>query len=316
MERRLLWITSAGPLGFAHHDRVITIADLADDLGLIEVHQLRRAGLTSLDVSRLVRRGELLHLRRCWYAVSPPTDSAHHHLRLLSAVERTYGGTATASHHSELLRLGLPLFDGDLGTVHLVRTVVGAQHRHRRGLMVHRPVPAEAVLPTGRIQPALAVVQHGLTGSGVGALCAADAALRQGLATGDDLATALAWVKRHPRSGRVAAYLNLADGRSESVGESRLRFAFHLLGIDVTPQVTISDAGFRARVDFLVTGTRVVVEFDGAQKYTGPQVLLEEKSREDRLRALGYLVLRVRWADLGDLKALERKIRRAMALAA
>lgn len=91
------------------------------------------------------------------------------------------------------------------------------------------------------------------------------------------------------------------------------------MGIAVTPQVTITDDGFVARVDFLVTGTKVVLEFDGAVKYAdadGRDALIAEKWREDRLRQLGYIVVRVVWRELADIKALEWRIRQALARAA
>lgn len=56
-----------------------------------------------------------------------------------------------------------------------------------------------------------------------------------------------------------------------------------------------------ARVDFLFRAQRTIVEFDGAVKYEGVEgrdALFREKRREDRLRALGYQVVRLTWADL------------------
>ena len=109
--------------------------------------------------------------------------------------------------------------------------------------------------------------------------------------------------------------LRLVDGRRESVGESRCGVALAMAGIAVTPQVTITDASgsFVARVDFLVDGTMVVVEFDGKVKYaTGdPEVLWHEKRREDRLRALGYVVVRVTWAQLERPGAVAAAVRAA-----
>jgi very-short-patch-repair endonuclease len=100
----------------------------------------------------------------------------------------------------------------------------------------------------------------------------------------------------------VRSLLSLVDGRSESVGESRLRVHLSALGIPVVPQVVIRDGsgGVVARVDLWVEGTGVVVEFDGRVKHTegGPDALFAEKRREDRLRRLGYVVVRVTWSDL------------------
>lgn len=96
----------------------------------------------------------------------------------------------------------------------------------------------------------------------------------------------------------------LADGRCESPGESRTRVILHGLGIrDVEPQVVIREGDGRvvARVDFLLGRSPVVIEFDGKIKYdgvNGKQALVDEKVREDRLRALGYEIVRLTWADL------------------
>ena len=69
-----------------------------------------------------------------------------------------------------------------------------------------------------------------------------------------------------------------------------------------------------------------MLEFDGQVKYSRSadqpdpfghrrspqQVLWAEKQREDRLRELGYEVVRVTWADLDDPVALARRIRAAI----
>ncbi|HEY7989384.1 MAG TPA: hypothetical protein VIE19_09205 [Lapillicoccus sp.] len=72
-----------------------------------------------------------------------------------------------------------------------------------------------------------------------------------------------------------------------------------------------------ARVDLLV-GERVVVEFDGAVKYSGDasgRVLFAEKRREDRLRDLGFEVVRVTWSDLAQPERVLARVRSAMSRA-
>jgi very-short-patch-repair endonuclease len=146
------------------------------------------------------------------------------------------------------------------------------------------------------------------------------------LVTADDLTQALAWVHQHPRSAALRGFLALADGRRESPGETRLAHAFHLMKVDVTPQYEITSPTFTAVVDFLVNAEKVVIEFDGKVKYgrsaeeldpfgrrlTPQQVLWLEKQREDRIRELGYEVVRVTWSDLDDLVALAKRIAAAM----
>ncbi len=133
-------------------------------------------------------------------------------------------------------------------------------------------------------------------------MVSADAALRTGQVTPDDLSAAVEGVSSWPHGSRAVAMGSLADGRRESVGESRCGVDLALAGISVTPQVEIRrpGGGLVARVDFLVDGTMVVVEFDGKVKYADgdPAVLWAEKRREDELRALGYVVVRITWADL------------------
>ncbi|HEU4332168.1 MAG TPA: hypothetical protein VFR40_13710, partial [Lapillicoccus sp.] len=110
--------------------------------------------------------------------------------------------------------------------------------------------------------------------------------------------------------------LQLCDERSESVGETRLRLLLVAAGLPVRTQVRVSDgAAVFARVDVLVED-RVVVEFDGAVKYSGDvtgRTLFEEKRREDRLRELGFEVVRVTWTDLERPNIVLDRIRAAMA---
>ncbi|MBP6526067.1 MAG: DUF559 domain-containing protein [Dermatophilaceae bacterium] len=110
--------------------------------------------------------------------------------------------------------------------------------------------------------------------------------------------------------------LLFVDGRRESVGESRCAVAMAMAGIEVTPQALIvdEDGELVGRVDFLVTGTNVIVEFDGKVKYASgdPDVLWKEKRREDRLRRLGYVVVRLTWADLERPGGVAAAVRRAL----
>ena len=223
---------------------------------------------------------------------------------------RAHEGRAIAAHHSALLLLELPTYRPDLDRVRLVRRTPGSP-RTRPGLSVGRTVPAEAQ-DAHTVTPALAVVQHGLSSGPLSALVAADGALRSGKTTAQDLDTALGWVQQHPRSALIRGFLDLADGRRESPGETRLAHILHLMKVSATPQFRISEPGFEALVDFLIDDEKVVLEFDGKVKYartadepdpfgnrrTPQEVLWHEKRREDRLRELGYEVVRVTWSEL------------------
>ena len=83
-------------------------------------------------------------------------------------------------------------------------------------------------------------------------------------------------------------------------------------------QQQFSDAsGLLGYTDFYWKRSRVVGEFDGEEKYVKPeflkgrtpsQAVVEEKNRENRIRALGNNVVRWDWAELMEPGKLERKL--------
>ncbi len=274
------------------------------------------AGYGPAALKRLARLEAVTSLGRGWYAVGVPRTEHEEHLLRTAAAEARYGGRAVPSHYSEMLRLGLPLFRADLTTVHL--TLVGAGHPRRRSNVVVHPRPRLPLSPSGRIPPALAVVQTGVVCGAVAALVAADAALGRGLVSARDLSDALRAVRGSPGTSALASVLSRADGRAQSPGETRLRHALWLLGCPATPQARISAGTRVAYVDLLLDESPVVVEFDGLVKYgenglrPGREELVAEKQREDWLRELGYAVVRVTWADLDDLPALASRVEAAI----
>lgn len=176
----------------------------------------------------------------------------------------------------------------------------------------------------GVVAPAVAVIRTGCVNGPMAALVAADAALHTGLITHADLSEAGVRVQG-ARSFAVRRLLATADGRAESPGETRLRHAVQLMGFGATPQVVLADGAFVALVDLLLDEVPVVLQFDGFVTYSRAaphdvrlspaDVVAAEKLREDRMRELGYEVLRVTWAELADLPALRRRIEAAVAWA-
>jgi hypothetical protein len=150
-----------------------------------------------------------------------------------------------------------------------------------------------------------------------GGVVAGDVALHDGHCTIEQLDEAAERLGPGLRGrARLRRAMAAMDGRAESPGESRTRMVLSALGLPVEPQVEIIDADGElvGRVDFLVAD-RVVVEFDGAVKYrgdSGADVLIAEKRREDRLRELGYEVVRVTWDELAQPERLHAKVRAAL----
>jgi len=118
---------------------------------------------------------------------------------------------------------------------------------------------------------------------------------------------------------RVLEVLALADEAAESVGESRSRALIHILGFPapVLQRPFYDSEGFIGRTDFFWPEYGVIGEFDGDAKYLDDELLgdrstreaiLAEKKREDRLRALGYKVVRWDWKAVTDPEVLRRKL--------
>lgn len=120
-----------------------------------------------------------------------------------------------------------------------------------------------------------------------------------------------------PRIRRAELAVEASDRSAESPLETRCRLLFRAHGLPEPETQTVlvdpSD-GWRARVDFLWPAHRTVVEADGLLKYTVPADLWAEKLRQERIEELGWVVLRVTWAQVTrDPERTVARVRRAFA---
>lgn len=221
-------------------------------------------------------------------------------------------GPAAARHW------GLPLIGGPADLVHVrgisrggygrsVRVVNGGQP----ALVDHHGVQvasvAWAVIDCARLLPRK------------DALIVADAALHLRMCTHEDLVQAAASLGKAKGVGRVRWIIANADPASESAGETWMRMIATDLGYSVTSQHQVIADGQRHRIDLLLDGTLVGLEFDGLIKYDSEQtedevavVVRDEKRRQGRIEAIGYRLLRVIWEQLFDPHQLDRRIRHAI----
>ena len=309
--------------------------------GVFSTADAARVGLDSNALRRLVREGRCLRLARGWFALHDGGTVSRDQLHVLTAraLGRQYAARAAVSHHSRLLLAGLPTYAADLATVHLTSVVdpvradgeSGAVNRRnatvrRPGVVVHEPLSGLRSLQSsngpasGRmwLMPvAVAVLQSGLLKGAEAFRVPADAAVRTGATTREELVEFSTLFRGHTGIGPVRAALPWVDGRHESPGETRTAYLLRLLGFELEPQVEIVVEGRLCRPDFRVRGTRVLVEFDGAVKYAGAgQVLFAEKQREDALRRAGWVVVRIVWSDLSRPHVVLARMRAALATAA
>ena len=189
----------------------------------------------------------------------------------------------------------------------------------RRHASIHRHVlrPGDSVIEVDGLKTTglpLALCQTAARFGMVSGLVAMDHALQRALCTRADLADVIASGRLRRGIGAARRAVALADARSESPGESRLRAIVAEGPYDFDLQVTIAGPGARFRVDLLVDG-RVAVEYDGELKYEGPaghQAVIAEKRREDWIRAQGFGFVRVMKRELEHPVALRRAIHTAV----
>jgi hypothetical protein len=292
---------------------------------------LLAVGITSDDIQRRRRQGELVSIRAGRYADAGAFAALgpleQYRLRCLAAAA-DLPDDAVLSHESAACLLGLPLWPAEPGTVRVTRPGHGGGHRRPSVHTRFAALPDGDVIVRGGVRltgPARTLVDLGRVRSFESAVVSADAARHRGLVSAAELAAALDRAARTPRVGRARQAMAFADGRSESVGESRSRVAIARAGLPAPDlQVELysaADGRFLGRSDFGWREQRTVGEFDGRIKYgrlvpSGRQpgaVVFQEKRREDLIRGEGITVVRWTWAELDDGTAADR-IRRALHL--
>lgn len=291
--------------------------------GLIFVDVARRLGANPDDLRRAHRRGDLVRVRRGAYCPRERwqmLDDRGRHLLAVRAVARTARPPFLIAGRSAAAVWGMPESAGSADDVTLLipyrgggssgsgvrRTTVGASSAQLNDV--------DGIPVTTLERTALDVARRLPFEVAVGVL---DWAIREDDPT---RTTKTALLEDLDRLGagettRLRAAVRFADGRAESVGESRTRALIHRLGFAPPKlQLEFSDEAGTMRVDFAWPEVGVVAEFDGKVKfqrdeYTGGdpvETLWREKRREDRLRRQVHRVERIVWAHLEEPMSLRR----------
>jgi hypothetical protein len=121
---------------------------------------------------------------------------------------------------------------------------------------------------------------------------------------------------------RAAAAIDFADGRADRPGESLSRVSISRAKL-TAPELQVPMRGASGRqwvVDFWWPEFNVIGEFDGESKYTDPeflhgrtpaQAVIDEKWREDDLRATGRGMTRWGWSIAQSIAQLRTQLTRA-----
>jgi very-short-patch-repair endonuclease len=307
--------------------------------------QLRGCGQGEAAIRRGLRRGTLWSPRRGILAVAAvpepePDDVPGRRLaeRRRAALAATAAALANQGHvvsgRSAAILAGLPLFrEPDQPQL---TAAVPVTMGHRGGLLARPATLSPAELdhwfgaPVTKLPRTLVDLARHDRWDGI---IAADAALREGLASRREIERALARASGWPGVRRARTTLLLADPRAESPLESLTRLRLHYSGLPMPePQVWIRVGADRFRVDLCWQARRLILEADGrvkyaegsrwqqaaaveadGRKYREDDPLWLEKVREEYLSRAGYRVLRVMWDDIvHDWPATQERIRAAL----
>jgi len=262
------------------------------------------------------------------YAAWRDASDLLRHRWLLMAVMHDARTPVVASHASALVAHGGPTWHVPLDTCHVLR-LDGKAGRAEAGVRQHRGAVREgdcvevdglAVTSPARTALDLSTVV-GLEAS----IVVMDWFLHEGKVDHAALVKRSQAYSQVPNSLHTDLAVRLADGRRESVGESRTGFLVWRGGLPAPEtQYPVVDGRGReiARLDFAWPELKVWLEFDGMQKYVkflepGQSVsdaVMAERRRERMLRELlGWECIRIDWKDLAHPLATASYIRSALA---
>ncbi|MDP9986157.1 very-short-patch-repair endonuclease [Arthrobacter oryzae] len=274
--------------------------------------QLHEEGLNGRAIKTLVLNRKLVRLRHGCYIRAELWDKQSRPVRSRQLIHAHAHGTLTTSRggyvysHTSAARLhGLYLWDVD-NLIHLLLPGNPSSERLGKDVCGHtRPwTEAEVVIRGGLRVTSLerTAVDCAMMLTYRQALVLMDHALRLGAdkALMESMADGLQG-RRGIRTLRLA--LTHAEPRSESAGETLTRELLTRLKLPLPePQVPVATGAGQYRLDFAWKEKKVALEFDGKTKYFDykptPEVLFQERQRENALTENGWTFLRVKWADL------------------
>jgi very-short-patch-repair endonuclease len=308
--------------------------------GVLTYRQALSAGLTRAQIQVFVARGWWLHPVKDAYVVGAVTGASDDPLAGLRARARAAalvhpGAVVGGLTAARLLGFGPVADAADEAPVQLVVPGRGVR-RSARGLECRvgelgegEVVRAGGIPLTAPARTLADVVLAAETRQDAVALM--DAALHAGLvADTREAQAATAW---RPGCRRAETWWPLADGRSESVLETRTRLVLVDHGLrpeQLQWEVRAPDGRFVARVDLAYPSRQVAIEADGARFHGGPgweraatesgrprsrtrlpdqmpagcgpgvRPLFQDRRRQNALAGTGWRVVRATWLDVVD----------------
>ncbi len=303
--------------------------------GVLRRRDLIAAGISDEIQGAMLRRRTLVRLRHGIYVLADrfneASEAERHRIHLAAAIAAATEPTWVFAASAALVH-GLPLPFDVPEHLELLRQ----SRQDERSLA--RPSRHRIVLPSTRVTThlvdAVDVTSVGglpVVSAPLAALSAArgvshrrqvalfDAVLWNGAGSRDDLLR----LSEEWRSRGGKAELDAAIERARPGAQTVLETLSRLILVDQglpEPQLQMAfhdRGGLIGYVDMCWPDWHVIGEADGRVKYESRDDLVREKLREDRLRALGFRVVRWMWDDIHQRpEAVAEAIRRARRLAA
>ncbi len=257
--------------------------------GMFTRTQARLAGWSD-DLQRaLIREGT-------WRSLAGPV--LHHAQTPIGPWQRARAVSLTAglvaSHHTAGALWGLEVSDALHGIGHVARRTSPIT-RHRVRLALHERVDVAGLVLTS---PMRTLTDLLCSLEEEAAATMSTAALRDGILDPSDLAAAARLARGRTGAARARAMAESCLRAPHSYLEWRFHGLMGAEGPGWRFNADIRDeAGFVGRVDAVHTETMTVIEIDG-ERFHGPDRFQADRTRDQRLIALGYVVLRFTWDDI------------------
>ena len=249
--------------------------------------QLRRLGVRARDLAAAVRDGSLTRTRRGRYRLSG----------LDGQLDVAISLTATLSHRSAALHHGMEVATApDPPEVTVRRNRRLSKDQQGRASATWRDLGTTAYR-NGVTTPLQTVIDCARDLPFAEALSVADSALRHDLVTPGSLQQAAALV-RGPGAARARRVAREARYTAANPFESSLRAIALDAGLDVVPQVQVTESGLFAMVDLADEGRRLVVEAESYEHHGTRQGFRKDVRRYTELAVFGWTVLRFTWEDV------------------
>ena len=258
--------------------------------------ELGRAGISARMVAQAVGRGDLVRVRRGWYAVADTPV-----VRALRAGGAAGCITGAALHgcwaaadtrlHVAVLNHARTINDPDSG-----RPLHSAGDR----LVVHWTAAVPLEISRGLLPLADCLDQVIACQDADIAFAILESALARGLLGKRERAELWRIVPRSKQSLLLAARSDAGSGN-----ESIFRFRMLGVGVEMQSQVWVPGVGI---VDFLI-GDRLLVEIDSESHHGGREARLRDIARDAAAASLGAITLRFDQSQiLGDWQAVENTV--------